>query len=1124
LLQIRIRDLLRIPVCEKELVLDSIMKNRKLLILGNGPSLKKELFPFFRNFPCLGMNAAYRYWETIAWYPDIYCCLDDQVVLTHAEAIVRMAREQRCRAFLLHVNILDIYPNLAKIKGVWFLPQLCPGDINRRRCEERGLAYSPSTCFRSDNPSKLTTGSYSVRFAARMGFRQIGLIGTDCRYVEIIDGARALDGIVLEIEHQPQQNPNYFFDDYQQDGDRYNIPNPSVHGGNLHLDSFEVLSRDVRRYMPQISITLCTRESELYDRQVFPFTELRSFLHAPELSGVFVPCTAGQLDTLGKNMQRWRSRDFQPYDEGKQPEKLVGLHFALNAKEDADIEQRIRDVFKKNGLERWFDGPHFHWSGLEGERDRYTRDFSGKAGPEGFMAGPNNQFIDIVMKFSRGMSHIMLLEPDAVPVRAGWLSRMMREVESGSRFWICGSPYRGCAAIKMTQHINGNALYHVGDPAFREFIETELLPYFYERMKSAPHLCYDILLEDMFMPVLKGKADAALLERWKKTASCFRYSEFIADVSHVEDREEENLLDTTAARKRYPDAYLFHGAVSKMLEEPVSRLEDVRQDASNALAQVIFVDPDCQTYVGHFMAYNQKLTATLINRGYSVRVLCHEGIDEKILKRYDYYRPCLTFRSWDVGSRKNDMAACLLAESELFMSLAEIQDEGKALLVYMYLGCLEMSLVFRHLLESGIHAHVHMNLFWADQKDYGSLAYISRWREHVLWLDENRKKITVTAPTVQVQRDMQDMFGVTFDVARHPGTTFSDAELERLSQKDCTKPAESAHIIFPGTLRPEKGAQLTVEAARVLCKREIGGRAITCSIRNITSSNEQVSYQWEFSSMPTGVTVVQGELEDAAYKDMLLSGHVAVLPYFPSAFSKRTSGLLIDAIYARIPCIVIKDTWLAELVEHYGCGVVLDQPDAESVAVAVEHILNHYDEMVLFADRAACDYARRHSWETLGDAITAQYLLSLERLDCLTPDIAGWFYEREPRLRKAMQAITDELRISRDKQRTEFFVEKEVRRFNESQAYPRDVIIFGTSGYCDLVLKYLDCNRFHVLCFFDNDSSRWGSIKHDREIREPAYVENVVVLIASSWIKQIVSQLVEQLGYMPSEIYTFEGC
>ncbi len=39
------------------------------IVMGNGPSLKGFDFTRLNGVTTLGMNAAYRYWDQIGWYP-----------------------------------------------------------------------------------------------------------------------------------------------------------------------------------------------------------------------------------------------------------------------------------------------------------------------------------------------------------------------------------------------------------------------------------------------------------------------------------------------------------------------------------------------------------------------------------------------------------------------------------------------------------------------------------------------------------------------------------------------------------------------------------------------------------------------------------------------------------------------------------------------------------------------------------------------------------------------------------------------------------------------------------------------------------------------------------------------
>ena len=57
-------------------------------------------------------------------------------------------------------------------------------------------------------------------------------------YVKFITECVQEDDRTLTIETTPETNPNYFFNDYQRKGDKYNKPN----GKRVHMKSWEELS------------------------------------------------------------------------------------------------------------------------------------------------------------------------------------------------------------------------------------------------------------------------------------------------------------------------------------------------------------------------------------------------------------------------------------------------------------------------------------------------------------------------------------------------------------------------------------------------------------------------------------------------------------------------------------------------------------------------------------------------------------------------------------------------------------------------------------------------------------------------------------------------------------------
>lgn len=192
---------------------------RTLFLLGNGPSLKSVDLKDLNGRATIGMNAAYRYWRQIGWRPTYYACLDTVVGLSHKDAIAGLIAETggaAIRRFLLRDNLVEALGAVARTERVVNFDAL--------------RLFAPLL-----RPEPVTTGSHAALWAAAMGFRQVVLLGIDGNYVERVAGAEKRDGIELQIVADGE-NPNYFFDGYQQKGDRYNLPNPRP---GLHLEAWE---------------------------------------------------------------------------------------------------------------------------------------------------------------------------------------------------------------------------------------------------------------------------------------------------------------------------------------------------------------------------------------------------------------------------------------------------------------------------------------------------------------------------------------------------------------------------------------------------------------------------------------------------------------------------------------------------------------------------------------------------------------------------------------------------------------------------------------------------------------------------------------------------------------------
>jgi hypothetical protein len=209
---------------EGERIMSSAVQPRgdRCWVVGNGPSLRGFDFRRLNGEAVLGMNAAYRYWQEINWYPTYYCCLDDELVATHWRQIIDLVRSGKVKKAFVSGSLADYDRSVLGDKRFALLDQFVDYWY-RTRGKANGLEFVDSPYFVSSQASKLTTGSHSVRFAAHLGYQEVCLLGIDLRYVETIPEAEQVGEIALRIRDTPKHNPNYFFDGYQQAGDRYNI-------------------------------------------------------------------------------------------------------------------------------------------------------------------------------------------------------------------------------------------------------------------------------------------------------------------------------------------------------------------------------------------------------------------------------------------------------------------------------------------------------------------------------------------------------------------------------------------------------------------------------------------------------------------------------------------------------------------------------------------------------------------------------------------------------------------------------------------------------------------------------------------------------------------------------------
>tara|TARA_R100000808_G_C2150885_1_gene159774 strand:- start:242 stop:934 length:693 start_codon:yes stop_codon:yes gene_type:complete len=219
------------------------MNKKTLILMGNGPSLKDVDFDRLKEYDTFGLNSAYRAYERMNWYPTYHGCFDYRVTECHKENFINLIENSPIKKCFYIVPI-------SEAEGIQYVNMKPYGTTNKWNSNENDYA---------DFHDNGNSGANACSAAVCMGYKKIILLGVDCNYVEFIDGSKK-DGPGLIIDKTPDKNPNYWFDDYQQAGDKYNIPR----GADFHLPTWNTFA--YRAAHADIEIINCS-----------PITTLRCF-------------------------------------------------------------------------------------------------------------------------------------------------------------------------------------------------------------------------------------------------------------------------------------------------------------------------------------------------------------------------------------------------------------------------------------------------------------------------------------------------------------------------------------------------------------------------------------------------------------------------------------------------------------------------------------------------------------------------------------------------------------------------------------------------------------------------------------------------------------------------------
>lgn len=146
---------------------------------------------------------------------------------------------------------------------------------------------------------------------------------------------------------------------------------------------------------------------------------------------------------------------------------------------------------------------------------------------------------------------VFYMEPDVRAIKSNWLDAITRDIGNG-KFWLKGSAFRGDMKkfarndpyLPNYMHINGNAIYKIGDYDLRSFYFDTLRPYIVKKNGDSLNAYDTDFFEFLF--------DKANYETTRNIIHNFHFTSLIQNFWQT----EYNVLQVSG---KFPDTYFIHG-------------------------------------------------------------------------------------------------------------------------------------------------------------------------------------------------------------------------------------------------------------------------------------------------------------------------------------------------------------------------------------------------------------------------------------------------------------------------------------------------------------------------------------------------------------------------------------
>lgn len=975
--------------------------SNKCLIIANGPSSKLiDISSVRGRYDAINsMNASFRTWADTDFRPTHFTALDSVLTKTLSSDIKALIDEGEIDQFFLDDGFAEMYPEYIGNPNVLFLSDA------KQLFEKSGNAGLP-----------ITTGTWSIRWMIQQGFRNLDIIGMDGIRVELISGSAPDDASMqnspidkLKITKTPKFNPNYYSSSYQQEGDKYRVPNPSGHFKNNHIKLHDhallAVCEDVSKNYPWVTLRDFSTNSthQLIKKQSFRFGSLAA------KKGSYKESQATNVAVTGdcSDPVIFFKEVYQDILKLKELRLVAAQTAILGATSGASKLSRLEEqieAFIRFGLSgrRYVDRPTIPVVIDEG---KLNAEFSSADILNGIRGEAIFEW-DIYGEESFSLAEAIQLLPVSMRVKHALAAY------SGHIFCdFTGDAQLADAVASLRLAIKDHLFYHrdtvtnSGKNSLSDFerlayqtLNISFLPEDCDEQKNASGSSFILSDQSVLAVVFKhrylinvssirihlvfitepGLSFRVNVGSFSKLSSgqcsedriitadnsgklilslnmsyADRHIGFTVKLSLAERSDKEvkispvasSILLVSCEGKTFSRSFVHSDSVSSMINLQSSPVWFNTNYIDNQ-KRVILIEPDFANKQGHFYAYATNLYKTSRQFGLDFMVLANQDID--LSKSFDL--PSTTIKPVFSKNTWTILTSRKSFHDELKKGLDEVSFDPRRDIIYMYTGSVFHALELQRVIGD-LDCAVTCSLFWEMIKEVDAREYRDGFNELKECLNGAKKPLSLVSPTLEVAKLAEERLNVSTPLAPHPSTSVHDLRKPDSNQhKETTKSQNQRPMVFfPGVDTMHKGYEFGIQLASRLS--EMG---CDCYVRDVDNRDKYKSLKY----LPLGMT------EDEINK-WFTTSDLIVVPYMPEGFRSRTSGLAVDALMHGRPLVSIRGTWLSEHVQEYKAGLVIDC-DIEQAAQQIKQYLDNVDtETLKNLELSSERYLREHSWESI---------------------------------------------------------------------------------------------------------------------------------------------------------------